>query len=131
MEWVKNGSEQFEGEKTWKPEGPAELTGKLIAKSTINLPEAKGGPTVLLKLEDEKGQVWAIWASRMALKELVEKYDDALTVGREIGIRCLDKVKTAGGNDFVPYEIGFGGASAAQLASVGASAGKSFDDEPF
>jgi hypothetical protein len=135
LSWVGNegggGSDSFENEVTWKPEGPDQIEGTLVAKTTINLPESKGGPTVLIKIQG-KDVVHVVWCSRQGLRKLVEQYDDELTIGREIGIRALEMVKTKNGNTFVPYEIGFGGVSQAVLAAVGANKGIVDDeDEPF
>lgn len=129
--WVgSSAGETYEGEVVWQPEGPEEIEGTLLAKTLINLAQDKGGPTVLLKLQD-KDVVHVVWCSRLGLRQLVEKYDEELTVGREIGIRLLEVTKTKAGNTFYPYEIGFGDASAAQLAAVGAGAGSNEDEEPF
>jgi hypothetical protein len=126
MEWVKasqDGGGDWGDEKTWTPEGESEIVGKLISKATV---DTKRGPVVKLRIEEEKsGDIYAVWASRAGLKTLVEEYDDMLTAGRTIGIRCGDQVKIEGGKTFYPYELGF-------LDKVSASpAPKLGKEEPF
>lgn len=106
MEWVKTAQDSGDwgDEVTWSPEGEEELEGKLLSKNTI---DTKNGPCVKLRVEHKDGTIYAVWASRTGLRTLVEEYDDELTVGRIIGIRCGDQVKIKGGKSFYPYELGF------------------------
>lgn len=120
MNWQEKEQGDWGDEVDWKPEGEDELIGKLVSKATI---DTKHGPCVLLKVEDKEGTVHKLWGSRAGLKSIIEEWDDELTVGREVGFRTKEKVKLKNGNDFMPYEVGFGDAVAA--AAVPSS------EEPF
>ncbi len=123
VKWIESefgDSSDWENEKDWKPEGAGELVGTLVGKRTV---DTKYGPTVVLKIESD-GEVFNVWGSRAGLKTLIEQYDDMLTVGTELGLRCQEKITLKSGNTFVPYQIGFGD-------GVPVAASQAPDDEPF
>lgn len=115
MEWKKDTGGNFDDDDSvsWNPEGPDELVGVLESKKTVN---TKHGPTVLLKVRDEAGQLFAIWCNRTSLKNLVAENDEELIVGRTVGFRTEGKTTLDNGNTFFSYEVGFGDS----LVSVGA-----------
>lgn len=108
MQWTKgsnsSSTETYPDEKTWSPDGPSELVGKLLVKKTVNRDD---GPVTLLKIENGEG-VWNVWCSRKALRDLAAEFDEQLIPGRVIGLKTPGKVKIEGtGHTFFPYELGF------------------------
>lgn len=123
IKWIESqfgDNEDWESEEDWKPEGAGEIQGRVVGKTTI---DTKYGPTVLLKLQNDDG-VFKVWGSRAGLRTLFEDYDDELTLGREVALRCKEKITLKSGNTYVPYEIGFGDVILPAASSVGT-------EEPF
>ncbi len=123
VKWIESefgDNADWENEKDWKPDGAGELVGVLVGKRTV---DTKFGPTVVLKIESG-GDVYNVWGSRAGLRTLIEQYDELLTPGTELGLRCKEKITLKSGNTFVPYEIGFGD-------QVQAVASVADDNEPF
>lgn len=126
MKWHQGaGGGNSEDEIEWKPETADSIIGTLTSKRTVN---TKYGPTTILKVAKEDGQVYTVWCSRSGLKSLVEAHDDELIVGREIGIKTEGKTTLSDGNTFYPYEIGFGDFN---QASAAAATADDYGEEPF
>jgi hypothetical protein len=116
VQWVKQQSTgDYADEVTWKPTEPEELVGKIVSKKTVDA--GKYGPSVVIKIEDENGVVNNVWMNRGGLKDILEQWDDSLTVGREVGLRMTGMVNLKNGNTFYPYEIGFSDDVPASAAS--------------
>ena len=109
MQWTKGNAgatSVYSSEKTWKPDKAEVLQGTLTSKKSIKGND--GELVTILKIEDADGVVWNVWASRKALRDLVEEYDEQLIVGRFIGIKCGDSQKVEGtSRTYFPYELGF------------------------
>lgn len=128
MDWHKGNSGNWDDEVVWKPEEADELVGKIVAKSTV---ETKYGPTVVLKVEAADETVYTVWCNRGGLKNIIEQYDDELTVGREIGLRTPGKTTLKNGNDFYPYEIGFSDMGNVAPEASGGGSALPVVEEPF